>query len=345
MTSRRTVFANCSLQQLQQQNKHPHAGLWLDKFLTDQAQGDEEAKPATQLVKEVSSIGEPAGYNQFYNRWLNTLSQLGVRPRPMKINGRLAIGLGRASVIETGVTLHHTYGVPVIPGSSLKGLASTYADQYLANTLWKKGKEAHDALFGTTKTAGVVTFFDALPLPGQSQLLRPDVITVHHPDYYQGQNTPPADWDSPNPIPFLTVTGTFLVALQPAPGAAGWEEMAYGILGQAAAELGAGAKTSSGYGRFRLDEPIPQLATGTLLPMKVTGIESGDVELTFRDEQVMGMPAGDKNVYAYIPHDLVTSQQIHSGQNIHCVVVEIMDDEYDFIVKCRPAAKSEREAR
>jgi CRISPR-associated protein Cmr6 len=249
MTSRRTVLANTPLPH---NNQYPHAGLWLDKFLTGQDGGSEDTKPATQLVKEVSGVAEPAGYKLFYDRWLDTLAQLGVKPRPIKINGRLAIGLGRASVVETGITLHHTYGVPVIPGSGLKGLASTYADQYLANTLWQKGEKAHNALFGTTKAAGVVTFFDALPLPGQWQL-RPDVITVHHPSYYRGENKPPADWDSPTPIPFLTVTGTFLVALQPSPGAEGWEEVAYGILGHAAAELGVGAKTSSGYGRMELN--------------------------------------------------------------------------------------------
>lgn len=250
MTSRRIVFANW---QLPSNNQSPHAGLWLDKFLTGHDESSEEAKPATQLVKEVSEINQPAGYEQFYNRWLETLAKLGVKPRPITVNGRLAIGLGQASVIETSLTLHHTYGVPVIPGSALKGLASTYADQYLANSIWRKGEKAHNALFGTVSRAGVVTFFDALPEPGKSNWkIHPDVITVHHPDYYQGKSKPPADWDSPTPIPFLTVTGTFLVALQPAPGADGWEEVAYGILDQAMTELGVGAKTSSGYGRMQM---------------------------------------------------------------------------------------------
>lgn len=339
MTSRRTVFANW---QLPANTKHPHARLWLDKFLTGQEGGSEEAKPAMQLVSKVSGIAEPAGYKLFYDRWLETLAQLGVKPRPIKISGRLAIGLGRASVIETGITLHHTYGVPVIPGSGLKGLASTFADQYLANSLWQKGEKAHNALFGTTQAAGLVTFFDALPLPGQWQL-RPDVITVHHPSYYRGENKPPADWDSPTPIPFLTVTGTFLAALQPAPSAEGWDEVAYGILGHAVAELGVGAKTSSGYGRMRLDKPIPELVTGALLPMKVTQIEVGDVELTFRGDQIMGFPTGDKEVYIYIPHDHVGTRQFRVGQNVDCIVLEIVEDDYDFIVKCRPATKEERQ--
>lgn len=342
MTSRRVVFANW---QLPLNNKFPHAGLWLDKFLTSQDGGSEEIKPATQLVKEVSGIDEPAGYQQFYSRWLETLAKLGVKPRPITVNGRLAIGLGRASVIETGLTLHHTYGVPIIPGSALKGLASTYADQYLANTVWRKGGKAHNALFGTVNRAGVVTFFDALPETGKGNWkIHPDVITVHHPDYYQGKSTPPADWDSPTPIPFLAITGTFLVALQPAPGAEGWEEVAYGILGQAMAKLGVGAKTSSGYGRMRIDKPLPQLAIGVMFSMKITQIESGDVELAFRDEQVMGIPKNDKGVYIYIPHDQIGNRPLRVGQNVHCIVLEILEDEYDFIVKCRPATKSEREA-
>lgn len=340
MTSRRSAFANW---QLPDNAKRPHAGLWLDKFLTGQDGGDEDAKPATQLVKEVSRIAEPPGYKLFYDRWLETLAQLGVKPRPMKINGRLAIGLGRASVIETGITLHHTYGVPILPGSGLKGLASTYADQYLDKTLWQKGEKAHAALFGTVKATGVVTFFDALPIPEQCHL-HPDVITVHHPDYYQGQDKPPSDWDSPTPIPFLSVTGTFLVALQSIPGAEGWEDVAYGILGYAAGELGAGAKTSSGYGRMRLDKPFPEVSVGALLPMKVAQLEVGDAKLSFKDEQIMGLPTDDKDVYVYIPHDYIENRELRMGQTVYCIVLEIIEDEYDFIVKCRPATKSERDA-
>lgn len=343
--SRRKVLQDLGLRP---EDKNYHAGLWLDKFLSNQpafeSQGDAGASGAlTRLVNEVSNMAEPTAYRLFFNRWLAVLAQIGVRPRLVKINSRLAVGLGRDSVIETGVTLQHTYGVPILPGSGLKGLAASYAHQHLADTVWRKGSPAHITLFGSQETSGCVTFFDALPVPGQSNLL-PDVIAVHHPAYYRGEKKPPADWDSPIPIPFLTVTGTFLIALQPSPESIGWEEVAYGILQMSLAEMGAGAKTSSGYGRMRLDgNAIPKLEKNTLLRAAVTRVDVGDVELELRDELIMGRPVAGKNVYIYIPHDQAGNRQFRPGQNVYCVVLEILEDEYDFIVKCRPATKKERE--
>ena len=230
-----------------------HAGLWFDKFLTGHPEErDERSKdkplPYSQLVNECCAIGEPADYKSFFARWEDTLKGMGVQSRVVKVNGRIAIGLGNASTIETGATLHHTYGVPYIPGSGLKGMTAAYARQHLGKADWGKGSDAYKTLFGTTDSTGYVTFFDALPCPGKWKLL-PDIITVHHPEYYQGQKgSAPADWDSPTPIPFLSVTGSFLVALggqYPL-----WNESAYNILEIALTEKGVGAKTSSGYGRI-----------------------------------------------------------------------------------------------
>ena len=39
---------------------------------------------------------------------------------------RLAIGLGGSSVFETGMTLHHLYGFPYIPASSVKGILRSW---------------------------------------------------------------------------------------------------------------------------------------------------------------------------------------------------------------------------
>ena len=86
-------------------------------------------------------------------------------------------------------------------------------------------------------------------------VLHQDTITVHHPGYYQGNHEAPSDWDSPRPIPFLSATGTYLIALA-APNldnAQHWIDANFEILGHALEEMGIGAKTSSGYGRMTLD--------------------------------------------------------------------------------------------
>ena len=43
--------------------------------------------------------------------------------------GRLIVGLGSENVLETGIRLHHTYGLPIIPGSAFKGLAAHYCHE------------------------------------------------------------------------------------------------------------------------------------------------------------------------------------------------------------------------
>jgi CRISPR-associated protein Cmr6 len=231
----------------------PHAGLWLDKFLgVQQAQGGE----GTRAPHLANVAGIPVGddYRTFFDAWQRTLQEAGAATRQAKTLGRLAIGLGAESVLETSITLHRTFGVPYIPGSALKGLAARYARRRLQGDEWRKHGdnlgEAYKILFGDTSEAGYVTFFDALYVPGSAPRDRPldiDVITVHHPLYYRGENAPPADWDSPTPVPFLSARGSYLLALH---GEEAWVEAAFQILAYALEEEGIGAKTSSGYGRM-----------------------------------------------------------------------------------------------
>ncbi len=172
-----------------------------------------------------------------------------------KVEGRLAIGLGDDGVLETSITLHHTYGVPYLRGSALKGLAAAFARNRIGG-MWAKNSPAYKAVFGETDDAGYVTFHDALYVPGSGhnrQALYADIMTVHHKDYYGSGNKPPADWDEPTPVPFLSATGEYLIALSAPENCEEWLKAAFGILKLALAEEGIGAKTSSGYGRMKLE--------------------------------------------------------------------------------------------
>ncbi len=235
-----------------------HAGLWLDKFLAKQevkgAGSGSEGNPRAQHYKSVVQLKAPQIYHYFLNRWKDTLRTLGAKTRTVKVKTRMVVGLGAESVLETSITLHRTYGVPYIPGSALKGLAASYARKYLG---WKTDSDEYRTLFGDPKSAGFVVFFDALFDPDSKQengqpLDRPlalDVITVHHPDYYQGKNAAPADWDNPTPVPFVTAQGEYLLALA---GPADWVDVAFHILGLALEQEGVGAKTAIGYGRLKI---------------------------------------------------------------------------------------------
>lgn len=196
---------------------------------------------------------------------------------------RFVSGLGRGGPLEVGFTFHRIYGFPIIPGSSLKGLARMKALVELSKRLSKPFKDlnwldtpreadfeqklaecapAPDVetqqqarwfrlIFGTTKQAGAAVFFDAIPVnPPQ---LEHDVMTPHFSKYYQDNGSPPADWDEPKPVPFLTVgKGTnFCFAV-------GWRgnqdeeahQQARRWLQKGLQNLGVGAKTAAGYGYF-----------------------------------------------------------------------------------------------
>jgi CRISPR-associated protein Cmr6 len=235
-----------------------HAGLWLDRYLEESAAQDDKQR---HLDLALSEIRVPAGYRHFFARWKAALQGL---PNTLlaraQVTGRLIVGLGAESVLETSITLHRTYGVPYLPGSALKGLAAAAAHRQLADhSSWRKTGsdgpigESHQVLFGDTKVSGYVTFHDALWIPeetGTRLPLDPDVLTVHHPGYYGGEDVPPADWDSPLPVPFVSARGSYLLAWTGPPV---WTQAAYDILKEALAKDGLGAKTAAGYGRFKVE--------------------------------------------------------------------------------------------
>jgi len=249
-----------------------HAGLWLDRYIRTQERESKESRH--DFVNEVAGIHESPLYPSFYQRWCAALTQADPVPRvaEARVDGRMIVGLGTESVLETAISLHRTYGVPYIPGSALKGLAASYVRHYhyahdeqwgtweqkthdKGEPVWYwKPDHYYNVLFGNTESAGYITFFDAVYEPGSGHngaALWPDVITVHHEGYYQDGTEPPADWDSPTPVPFLSATGSYLVAVS---GPSGWDDAAMKLLRLALKEMGIGAKTSSGYGRLTLEE-------------------------------------------------------------------------------------------
>lgn len=250
--------------------RNVNASLWLDKFIFESIEKgksedsykpgnnkDETAKSA--LVNQVVKIPTPTIYEKFFNEtWLPGLKNYGAKCRKAKVKNRLAINLGAESVLETNICLHRVFGTPFIPGSALKGLVAHFLQNYGGED-WKAIGENninYKTIFGNQDSAGFITFHDALHVPKtgfSGRSLYADIMTTHHSEYYAKNNrtSPPADWDSPNPVPFISATGDFLIALS---GPSDWVGLTYQILGYALQDEGVGAKTSSGYGRMILDK-------------------------------------------------------------------------------------------
>lgn len=260
------------LRQLQS-NPQTHAGLWLDRFLTIQTKGDSGTQAAqtakTDLIHEVTQIIRvPEGYRDAFERRALTLGT----PQPGKkvffavfrTLGRLAVGLGQSGVLENGLSLDHTWGIPILPGSALKGVAAAAAHKLTEDPAWRK-ETAHEGLgesaaylFGTTEKRGAVDFFDAWWIPDdRSSALYQDTMTAHNRTYYQNnKDNEPQGMDSPIPVTFISASGSFLIAAESSAQDAddGWLDAAIDLLTLGLKHLGVGAKTNAGYGHMEQDD-------------------------------------------------------------------------------------------
>lgn len=258
-----------SLQAVNPENGQ-HAGLLLNRFLKvvvgDKNHPDcrkELQRGAVNAAKSSQQL-----YKLAFDRWRASLPEPS-KSQTLHTQGRVIVGIGGENILKTGITLHHTYGVPIIPGSALKGLAAHYAAQIwgTADQKWKKRGEYFETVFGAHDTAGHIVFHDAWIHP--ESLTKPneglvrDVMTPHHGDYYakktykdgpkKGQLIPPTDFDNPNPVTFLSVAGRFVISVScdvKGPEGEKWTTLVFDLLLEALREWGVGGKTSSGYGRF-----------------------------------------------------------------------------------------------
>ncbi|OPX70900.1 MAG: CRISPR system Cmr subunit Cmr6 [Methanoregulaceae archaeon PtaB.Bin009] len=257
--------------------------------------------------------------------------------------GRIIIGLGGENVLETGLTLHHTYGTPLIPGTALKGLASHYCDQVLGDKdkEYKTGGLYHEALFGTTDYSGHIIFHDAWITPStMPESLQLDVMTPHHGDYYSGKGAP-TDCDDPVPITFLSVAGTFHIAVScdnpEDEDGKKWAAFVFGLLSEALEHWGIGGKTSSGYGRLKRLENVPVPGMGRdgdqVMVAAITGAPAnqpryvrGNIILVTRQEDPRGRDrlyfVADDGIGGFIKSDRLAHLQI--GEQTRLKITSIL---------------------
>ena len=233
-------------------------GLLLNKY-SPQAALQNNAQKNQWLRTLISNDSIDADLSMHaYRRWLAMTTAAGAQHFHAATDWRLAIGLSNERVLETDLTLHPLYGLPLIPGSALKGLCRTYVTGEIDEHISKKIDEDDETIrriFGSPEQSGTVIFFDALPFEGKATFAL-DIINVHYPDYYS-QGKAPTNDQRPNPVAFLTITDT-LFAFALAPRNSRRQEHQDDVrtasqwLQEALQEYGVGGKTSAGYGYFTL---------------------------------------------------------------------------------------------
>lgn len=255
--------------------------LRLNRWVCFQKEKDKE-KPS--LPKYSEKDGSPCFALKYVkglaDKQLAAIRESGLKLENIEfsIDWRLAVGLGNESVYETSMTLHHVHGFPYIPGSAVKGIVRNWiitelfgeiddSEGVIKLDLVGAEKRALEdkgfiKIFGNTEEAGRVRFFDAYPTTKPE--IDTDIMNPHFRDYYSDQTggTPPADYLTPVPLPFLTVRNTafrFVFGIKetedhviPEGSRVGQDIMLINVttgwLKKALTEHGIGAKTAVGYG-------------------------------------------------------------------------------------------------
>lgn len=235
-------------------------GLWYDKFC-DRWEEDwkglvDDGKK--EWIKTVinEEIGETGLLQEIAERRSALISAIGGKSLIFRTKGSFVTGLGRSHPVENGFSWNHSLGVPYLPGSSVKGMVRSWA------TYWNNVDEKEaDRIFGPadSTSVGSVIFLDAIP--DRPVRLKMEIMTPHYGPYYNESSKdpePPADWHSPVPIPFLAVDAEqeFLFGIVPRDERTEDCKKVEAWLKKALQDIGAGAKTAVGYGRFACLEPM-----------------------------------------------------------------------------------------
>jgi CRISPR-associated protein Cmr6 len=234
-----------------------NASLWFDKFF-DQwddnftLSAGAKQRFITRFISDTITVGTASLLEESHQRRASLVQSRAGAVQALETATRLVIGTGNPNPLENGLQWRRDYGVPYIPGSSIKGVARDWA------VLEEGGETAIvSEIFGhRDEGSGSVAFLDALPL--RPVELHAEVMTPHH-----GRG--PEDWHEPNPIPFIAVapgqTFLFAVVACGSSGNAASTKTALQWLQSAVIERGIGAKTATGYGRFRIPLNRPIKAT------------------------------------------------------------------------------------
>ena len=261
------------LQALFDDLRSAHAGLLIQRGLKTW-DGDNEKPTKKNLIGKISGVAADDLYSLAFKRWLAHTyenSNTNFACVSATINGRLFTGLPLGGALETGVSTHHTYGMPMIPGSSVKGAVRNYAEHLFAKKdannqiQYDKGKiiiaddkkAIIDVLFGSdddeNPNAGYLIWHDAWWIPDSSDANKPfidEIVTVHNQAYYQG-DFDALDTENPIPNQQIAVQGSFYFVIE---GVQGWANYAKNLLEQTIQQQGLGCKGGSGYGYFDLDK-------------------------------------------------------------------------------------------
>ncbi len=244
----------------------------------------------------VEALACATGLNEYCNHWhkfTQSLPETHTRSIQATLASRLLINLTGSVLESAGIALEHACGIPIIPGSAVKGAVRRAAIASMLECTEEKKLElmmdflaifgysqidlepdsdlarvlGSDALRelcqGYSDRKGQVCFLQSVPIEPVN--ICEEVLTPHHSQYMAGNINEPTDDETPTPIFFPAVEcdgkGAYNFVLY-APKHPELLDKAEEWLTLAIILFGIGAKTSSGYGYFTLrDKDLQNFTT------------------------------------------------------------------------------------
>jgi len=257
-------------------------GLWFERFYDQYDDKDWSIlKPANNNDRQGNAfwlqtqfgnkkVGNERQLGQHSVSQASLIASLQGKTSLFKSSWHLVTGMGNPHPVENGFAWHSTLGVPYLSGAAVKGLLRSYIETHLDASdterqalllQWFGSTNKDPGAEGYESQAGELIFFDALPR--KPVTLTVEVMTPHMGKWYekggedQSVGKPeavPADWHDPVPVTFLAakdITLQFGFCLRPMFGvkrlAIELDDVA-DALERALTHMGAGGKTTTGYG-------------------------------------------------------------------------------------------------
>ena len=254
-----------------------HHGLWFERFFDryDADYSKVHTEGASDWLNDFTGhkLGNADASARLSMQQAELTRSRGGKVAVFTVNWHMVTGMGIPHAIENGFCWHPTLGTPYLPASTVKGLIRHICESAFEYTSLEQRYNWLLEIFGSTdkdpkqkhfeNRAGGVVFYDALPIaPVQ---LGKDIMTPHCGKWYLSGNTIescdgtperlPADWNDPNPIPFLTVheaSMVFCIAPRAQNSTVGKSQLdlVWEALQQGLRYNGIGAKTATGYGEM-----------------------------------------------------------------------------------------------
>ena len=221
-----------------------------------------------------SAAGQLSSIHEKQNMCLQEMYELGTGIVDFSATAatRFLTSIGQTSPTEVGMVFDRNTGLPYLPAASVKGAVRyayciNFALAHPEKVYFEKEDPENQSLeesdvrglkemFGSTdanKSArGGFAFMDVYPEEVPDLVV--DIMNPHHGNYYQGKSPEgPVETESPIPIKFLAVEKGFIFKFRGfflTPEAQAYRPQLMEAFVFAMTELGFGAKTAVGYGRF-----------------------------------------------------------------------------------------------